>query len=56
MGPMPPPGHGIHHYHFKLYALDTPLEATAENDKDTLLDMISNHIVAQAQLIGTYQR
>ena len=56
MGPMPPPGHGVHRYHFKLYALDTPLEATAEIDKDALLDMLSNHIVAQAQLIGTYQR
>ena len=22
-GPAPPPGHGVHHYHFKLYALDT---------------------------------
>ena len=21
-GPMPPPGHGVHHYHFKLYALE----------------------------------
>ena len=28
-GPMPPPGHGVHHYHFKLYALDAPLEACA---------------------------
>ena len=25
-GPMPPPGHGVHHYHFKLYALDQPLD------------------------------
>ena len=24
-GPAPPPGHGVHHYHFKLYALDNAL-------------------------------
>ena len=24
-GPMPPPGHGTHHYHFKIYALDKPV-------------------------------
>ncbi|MHC4610895.1 MAG: YbhB/YbcL family Raf kinase inhibitor-like protein, partial [Planctomycetota bacterium] len=26
-GPAPPPGSGMHHYHFKLYALDTMLNA-----------------------------
>ena len=25
-GPAPPPGHGVHHYHFKLYALDRELD------------------------------
>ena len=24
-GPCPPRGHGVHHYHFRLYALDTEL-------------------------------
>src|SRR5581483_2349672 len=23
-GPQPPPGHGRHHYHFRLFVLDTP--------------------------------
>ncbi len=23
-GPMPPPAHGVHHYHFQLFALDEP--------------------------------
>ncbi len=26
---MPPEGHGTHHYHFKLYALDDELEVAA---------------------------
>jgi Raf kinase inhibitor-like YbhB/YbcL family protein len=25
-GPLPPPGHGTHHYHFTLYALDALVE------------------------------
>ncbi len=55
-GPMPPPGHGVHHYHFKLYALDTPLEVAAGLDKEALLNAMSGHIIAEGELIGTYQR
>ena len=55
-GPMPPPGHGVHHYHFKLYALDVELDLKAGADKEELLTAMSGHIVAQAELIGTYQR
>ena len=32
-GPMPPPGHGVHHYHFKLYALEAKLVAEPGLDK-----------------------
>ncbi len=55
-GPMPPPGHGVHHYHFKLYALDTELAAKPGLTKDELLEAMDDHIVAQGELIGTYQR
>jgi Raf kinase inhibitor-like YbhB/YbcL family protein len=37
-GPMPPPGHGTHHYHFKLYALDTQLDLGPGATKQQLLD------------------
>ena len=36
-GPMPPPGHGTHHYHFTLYALEAKLVAEPGMDKNTLL-------------------
>lgn len=55
-GPMPPPGHGVHHYHFRLYALDTDLDVKAGLDKDALLAKMQGHILAEGELIGTYQR
>lgn len=55
-GPMPPRGHGVHHYHFKLYALDTVLELPAKANKKQLLDAMKGHVLAEAELIGTYER
>jgi Raf kinase inhibitor-like YbhB/YbcL family protein len=55
-GPMPPPGHGPHHYHFKIYALDTPLDLKPGATKQELLEAMEGHILAQGELVGTYQR
>jgi len=55
-GPMPPPGHGIHHYHFKLYALDQPLNLKAGATKADLLKAMSGHTLAEGEIVGTYQR
>lgn len=55
-GPAPPPGHGVHHYHFKLYALDAPLDAPPGLEKDALLAKMKGHVLAEAELVGTYQR
>ena len=55
-GPMPPPGHGLHHYHFKLYALDTQLDLKAGANKQALLTAMEGHILATGELVGTYQR
>lgn len=54
-GPCPPPG-GAHRYFFKLYALDTTLNLKAGVTKPDLLRAMEGHILAQGQLIGTYQR
>ena len=56
MGPMPPRGHGLHHYHFKLYALDIPLNLPPCVDRAQLLAAMSDHILATAELMGTYER
>lgn len=55
-GPMPPPGHGVHHYHFKLYALDAALDVKPGLDKKQLLAKMKGHILAEGELVGTYQR
>lgn len=55
-GPMPPPGHGVHHYHFKLYALDQPLEIEPGATVDQLLAAMQGHAIDQAELVGTYER
>ena len=55
-GPAPPRGHGVHHYHFKLYALDAALNVSAGLDKKGLQKAIEGHVLAQGELIGTYQR
>jgi Raf kinase inhibitor-like YbhB/YbcL family protein len=55
-GPMPPPGHGVHHYYFKLYALDTQLDVESGLEKKAILEKIADHILAEGVLMGTYQR
>jgi Raf kinase inhibitor-like YbhB/YbcL family protein len=55
-GPLPPKGHGVHHYHFKLYALDRTLEANPGLTKDQILANMKGHILAEGELVGTYER
>jgi Raf kinase inhibitor-like YbhB/YbcL family protein len=55
-GPAPPRGHGVHHYHFKLYALDQPLDLQPGLDKHDLMMAMSGHILGHGELVGTYQR
>ncbi|MHC4607439.1 MAG: YbhB/YbcL family Raf kinase inhibitor-like protein, partial [Planctomycetota bacterium] len=55
-GPMPPKGHGVHHYHFKLYALDAELELKEGLTKKELLAAMKGHILAEAEMIGIYER
>ena len=53
-GPCPPIGR--HRYFHKLYALDTMLGDLGEPTKDDLEAAMADHVIAQAELIGTYQR
>ena len=53
-GPCPPGG--THRYFFKLYALDIMLDLEPGADKETLLQVMDGHIVAEAELMGVYSR
>lgn len=55
-GPAPPHGHGVHHYHFILYALNAALALPAGADKKTLLAAIEGCVAARAEWVGTYER
>lgn len=52
-GPRPLPGHGVHHYHFHLYALDTRIDTTAATDLVPLLPQCAGHVLASGRrLVG----
>ena len=57
-GPLPPVGHGTHEYRFRLYALDEPLSHHVEPGatKEELLAELDGHVVAEGELVGTYER
>lgn len=55
-GPAPPSGHGPHHYHFRIYALDADLDLEPGLTKARFLKAIEGHILAQGELVGTYER
>jgi Raf kinase inhibitor-like YbhB/YbcL family protein len=53
-GPCPPIGE--HRYFFKLYALDRPLGQLGQPTKAELEEAMIGHVLAEAQLVGTYEK
>jgi Raf kinase inhibitor-like YbhB/YbcL family protein len=53
-GPCPPVGR--HRYVHKLYALDAVLPDLGEPSRTDLERVMKGHVLAEARLIGTYQR
>ena len=45
-----------HRYFFKLYALDTMPDLKPGLTKKDLLKAMDGHVIAEAQMMGTYQR
>lgn len=54
--PCPPPGDDAHNYSFRLYALDTVLDLGQGATKQQLTDAMDGHTLAEANLVGSYQR
>ena len=53
-GPCPPSG--THRYFFKLYALDTILDAPSGLTKQQVLEKVRDHVIEEAELVGLYNR
>lgn len=53
-GPCPPVGR--HRYFHKLYALDVELPDLHEPNKAKLEATIAGHVLAKAELVGTYEK
>ena len=53
-GPCPPDRE--HRYFFKLYALDVKLGLPEGKTKSEILHLIEGHVIAEAELIGRYDR
>ncbi len=53
-GPCPPIGR--HRYFFKLYALDTRLEGLESPTKAELEHAMEGHVLAKAEVLGTYEK
>jgi Raf kinase inhibitor-like YbhB/YbcL family protein len=56
-GPQPPQGHGPHHYHVRLAALDVPqLNIPPSAKAEDIWTKALPHIIAEAELVGIYAR
>jgi hypothetical protein len=56
-GPEPPRGHGVHHYHFRLAALDVPnISLPADAGVERLWREARKHLIEEAELVGVYER
>ncbi|GEO84336.1 MULTISPECIES: YbhB/YbcL family Raf kinase inhibitor-like protein [Alphaproteobacteria] len=56
-GPCPPKGHGLHHYHFRLYALDAARLALDEPAHCREVEAEARrHSLGMAELVGLFER
>jgi Raf kinase inhibitor-like YbhB/YbcL family protein len=55
-GPMPPEGHGIHHYFFWILALGVESDLGQGLSMEELLKEIEPNVIAMNRLVGTYLR
>ena len=56
-GAYPPIGHGIHHYHFTIYALNVEKLDVNQNDKPTKVEkLVQKHAIAKSTITGLFER
>jgi Raf kinase inhibitor-like YbhB/YbcL family protein len=56
-GPQPPRGHGVHHYHFRLEALDVEkLDLGGATRIKDIVQAAKSHVLDETELVGTFER
>ena len=56
-GACPPIGHGVHHYHFTIYALDVEKLDVKKDDKPVDVEaIVQKHAIAKSTITGLYER
>lgn len=55
-GPMPPEGHGVHHYYFWVLALDKATGLPEGLKLHDVLKQVEPHLLGMNRLVGTYRR
>ena len=55
-GPRPPRGHGPHHYHFEVFAVDTEVALNAKSTREGIIHSLEGHTLAYGQLVGIFEQ
>lgn len=56
-GTKPPEGHGVHHYHFQVFALSAAMPHLGpETSLEELVDALKGLTIASGEIIGLYER
>lgn len=57
VGAGPPPGHGVHRYHFVVHAVDVPTLGVPRNATPAFLGFnLYSHTLARARIVATFER
>jgi Raf kinase inhibitor-like YbhB/YbcL family protein len=55
-GTKPPAGHGLHRYHFQLFALSKTLDLPPTASLEEVVSALKGLTIASGELVGTYER
>jgi Raf kinase inhibitor-like YbhB/YbcL family protein len=53
-GPAPPPGSGVHHYTWEIWALDAKIGPQTGNDRSVVIKAMDGHVLGKGLVIGLY--
>ena len=55
MGMAPPPGEGVHRYHFQLFAVNKRLGLRPDTTLEHLVEALKGTTIAKGELVGLYE-